>query len=145
MTRFNFLPLIALMFTAGIFASCAQVASSVSAPPQPYIDPASSAFTENATRPATEFDPGAKPDRSYVKISDRIGSRNPNSPDCEYYIKVQNLHNRWSLKNVAVDINGTVYLIADIIGPGDSAEFYRPSLPRPTTSYHVFYDWQEPK
>ena len=95
--------------------------------------------------PAVKFDPGGQPDRSFVKISDRIGSKDPNSSDCEYLITVKNLHKTWSLKNVAVDINGTVYLIADKIGPGQEVEFYRASLPRPQTSYHVFYQWEPPQ
>jgi len=138
------LPLLFLIFIV-VLASCAQISTSVSEPAETPVDSTLPAvIAENNTAAVVKFDPGAKPDRSYVKISDRIGSRNPNSPDCEYYIKVQNLHDRWSLKNVAVDINGTVYLIAEIIPPGGTVEFYRPSLPRPQTSYHVYYDWKPP-
>jgi hypothetical protein len=135
----------ASIFAAVALASCVQAVPVASGAVQPRVAPAPSAHTENVAPPVAKFDPGAKPDRSYVKISDRIGSRDPNSPDCEYYIKVQNLHTRWSLKNVAVDLNGTVYVIADVIGPGESAEFYRASLPRPATSYHVYYDWKPPE
>lgn len=132
------LPLLALIFIA-VLASCAQADKPVTGPKERRVD-----SSPPAAAPAAKFDPGGKPDRSYVKVSDRIGSRNPNSPDCEYYIEVRNLHDRWSLRNVAVDINGTVYLIAETIGPGATAEFYRPSLPRPQTSYHVYYDWRPP-
>jgi hypothetical protein len=135
----------ALILAAVALTSCAQAVTTAGGAAQPQVAPAPSAHTENTAPPAARFDSGAKPDRSYVKISDRIGSRDPNSPDCEYYIKVQNLHTRWSLKNVAVDLNGIVYVIADVIGPGESAEFYRASLPRPATSSHVYYDWKPPE
>jgi hypothetical protein len=51
----------------------------------------------------------AKPDKSFVRISDWIGSRDPKFSSCEYYISVHNKHNTWSLKDIAVDINGTIY------------------------------------
>jgi hypothetical protein len=107
--------------------------------------PAASKATENKTAAPVKFDPGGQPDRSFVKISDNIGSRDPNSAYCEYHITVQDLHKTWSLKNVAVDINGTIYMIADVIGPGQTVEFYRASLPRPLTSYHVLYQWEAPQ
>lgn len=98
-----------------------------------------------APAPAPAKEDQQKPDRSFVKISDRIGSRDPKFPSCEYYISVQNLHSTWSLKDVAVDVNGTIYKIADVIPPGGSAEFNRNNLPCPQTSYHVFYEWQAPQ
>jgi hypothetical protein len=134
------------LISAAALASCTNVNAPVSVPQEtPVHSSPAAAAAENNTRPAVKFDPGGKPDRSYVKISDRMGSRNPNSPDIEYYIKVQNLHDRWSLINVAVEIDGTVYLIADTIAPGAYAEFYRESLPRAMTSYHVYYDWKAPE
>jgi len=132
---------------ACIFISCSQPAGQQGRQEdmQKSALPVISEPSDNKTSiPSVKFDPGDQPDRSFVKISDRIGSRNPNSPDCEYLITVQNLHKMWSLKNVAVDINGTVYLIADVIGPGQTVEFYRASLPRPVTSYHVYYQWEPP-
>jgi hypothetical protein len=133
-----------LIMAAVALTSCAQAVTTAVGASQPQVAPAPPSPTANSASPAVKFDAGDKPDRSFVKISDRIGSRDPNSPDCEFYIKVQNLHTRWSLKNVAVDLNGTVYVLADVIGPGESAEFYRASLPRPATSYHVYYDWKPP-
>lgn len=133
------IPVMALM-------SCAQGDNPVPALPKTQVEsPQPAPVGENKTAPAVKFDAGGQPDRSFVKISDRIGSRDPNSPDCEYLITVRNLHKTWSLKNVAVDINGTVYLIADKISPGQEVEFYRASLPRPLTSYHVSYQWEPPQ
>jgi hypothetical protein len=131
------------------FLSCSQPP----VPPMTESKPANSASyapvpakaSENITAAPVKFDPGGEPDRSFVKISDRIGSRDPNSANCEYHITVQNLHKTWSLKNVAVDINGTIYMIADVIGPGQTVEFYRASLPRPLTNYHVQYQWVAPQ
>jgi len=145
----NLVKSIGLLFVAAIsvilLMSCEHSNTAVKAPVEtPGNAVTSSTPTENKTAPAIKSDPGSKPGRASVRISDRIGSRDPNSADCEYYIKVQNLHDRWSLINVAVDINGTIYPIADVIRPGGTAEFYRPSLPRPQTSYHVYYDWKPP-
>jgi hypothetical protein len=132
-----------------VFVSCAQpgVQPMIESRPDNTSSHAtvSAKVSENKTTAPAKFDPGGQPDRSFVKISDKIGSRDPNSANCEYLITVQNLHRTWSLKNVAVDINGTIYLIADMIGPGQTVEFYRASLPRPLTSYHVLYQWEAPQ
>jgi len=133
-----------LNLTVTVFVSCEQP---VNKPADQSISPVtiSPEVVENNDAPPPLQAGQEKPDKSFVKISDRIGSRDPKFPSCEYYISVQNKHSTWSLKDVAVDINGTIYQITDFVGPNSTFEFNESGLPCPQSSYHVYYQWQPPQ
>jgi len=126
------------------FVSCEQP---VNKPADQFISPVTVTpeAVENNDKPPPSQAEQAKPDKSFVRISDRIGSRDPKFSSCEYYISVQNKHSAWSLKDVAVDINGTIYKITDFVGPNSTFEFNKSGLPCPQSSYHVYYQWQPPQ
>jgi hypothetical protein len=126
------------------FVSCEQP---INKPADQFISPitVTPEAVENNDKPPPSQAEQAKPDKSFVSISDRIGSRDPKFSSCEYYISVQNKHSAWSLKDVAVDINGTIYKITDFVGPNSTFEFNKSGLPCPQSSYHVYYQWQPPR